>query len=65
MRVLVNDKHNAGRHEVEFSAEGARQPSVGLGSASGGDGAKLPSGVYFYRLQADKFIETKKLMLLR
>jgi hypothetical protein len=29
------------------------------------DGTALPSGVYFYRLQADQFSSTKRLMLLR
>lgn len=45
--VLVNEKRDAGVHEVKFAGSG------------------LSSGVYFYRMQAGSFLETKRLLLLR
>jgi hypothetical protein len=45
--VLVNQKLDAGLHEVAFEA------------------SRLASGVYFYRLQAGDFVQTRRLILLR
>jgi hypothetical protein len=45
--MLVNERRDAGVHEVNFDALG------------------LASGVYFYRLQAGDFVQTRKLALVR
>ncbi len=57
VRTLVSARLGPGYYEVNFSAEG--------GSASGGDASRLGSGVYFYRIEAGSFVETKKLLLLK
>ena len=45
--VLVNERTDAGVHEVKFGGSG------------------LSSGVYFYRIQAGSFVQTRKLSLLK
>jgi len=45
--VLVNERREAGVHEVKFN------------------GSNLASGVYFYRLTAGDFVQTRKLLLVR
>ena len=52
--TLVNEFKQAGSYEVEFSALGGSVVS-----------RQLASGVYFYRLQAGDFVETKKFVLLK
>lgn len=55
--TLVNEFKEAGNYEINFSAIG--------GSATGGNAYTLTSGIYFYKLQAGDFVETKKMVLLR
>jgi hypothetical protein len=45
--VLVNEKRDAGVHEVTFDAPG------------------FSSGVYFYRIRAGDFVQSKKLLILK
>ena len=49
---LVNQEYPAGRHRVTWD---------GLAAT----GNRVASGIYYYRLQADDFTETKKMLLLK
>jgi hypothetical protein len=48
--------------EVAVLFEGIRQPGTYQATF---DGNKLASGVYLYRMTANNFVETKKLVLVR
>lgn len=50
--TLVNEEKPAGNFEVDFSSHSR-------------EGGNLSSGVYFYRLQAGDFIQTKKMLLIK
>jgi polyhydroxybutyrate depolymerase len=52
VRRLVNDKMQAGFHEIAWDSQDDA-------------GRNMPSGVYLYRIHAGGFMEVKKLMLLR
>lgn len=51
--TLVNEEKTAGSYEVEFNTQ---QTTFNK---------QLASGVYFYRLQAGNFIQTRKMVLIR
>lgn len=50
--TLVDESQEAGQHQVSWN---------GVDS----DGRPVSSGIYFYRLKTDEFVETKKMMLLK
>ena len=52
VRVLANGEIPVGRHEVTWDGRDSR-------------GARVPSGVYFYRLTAGTYQEEKKMVVLR
>ena len=49
--TLVNEYRSAGSYEVEFNSASSIE--------------NLVSGIYFYRLQAGDFVETKKMIYLK
>ena len=53
VEILVNEQLKPGTYEVDWPAR------------TGGNASNFPSGVYFYRLIADGFAETKKMILLK
>jgi hypothetical protein len=52
--TIVNEEKPAGNYEVEFNSSG-----------HSGQVRNLPSGIYFYKIQAGSFTETKKMLLLK
>lgn len=52
---------------VRTLADGWREPAVytEVWDGRGADGSALPSGVYFYSIQAEGFLATRKMVLLR
>ncbi len=51
--VLINQNLSPGSYETEFNA------------GNSGQGSNFARGVYFYKLEADGFMQTKRMMLLK
>ncbi len=54
--TLVNEFKPAGSYSIEFSINNL---------LTGDGGAQLSSGIYFYQLKADNFVQTKKMVLTK
>ena len=52
VRRLVDDTRSAGRHTVRWNGTNDR-------------GRAVASGIYFYQLQVESFVQTRKMILLR
>jgi hypothetical protein len=52
IETLVDEEKPAGTYEVEFNSHS-------------GNVRNLTSGIYFYKLQAGAYIETKKMVLMK
>jgi hypothetical protein len=50
--TLVNEKQTAGRYSIQFSTSNKHS-------------LKMASGVYFYRLQTEQYVNTKKFILMK
>jgi hypothetical protein len=55
--ILVNEERPAGNHTVTFSAAGE--------FASGGNTSSLSSGVYYYRITAGTFTQSRRMLLVK
>jgi len=52
VRTLVDERRNAGRHQIEWNGEDAR-------------GVSVPSGIYFSRMETSGYLGTMKMLLVR
>lgn len=53
--TLINEERSPGRYAIKFDATNNLQLTTN----------SLPSGVYFYQLRTEKFVETKKFILTK